>query len=325
MNRLKTKYLGLNLKNPIILSSSGLTSSLERIKSAEEAGVGAVVLKSIFEEQILSEVANVDSYSDYPEAADYLREYMTDNSLGNYVKLIQDIKRECTIPVIASINCIDGGHWVDFAQVIETAGADAIEINIFHLSTDKNLSSEVIEKNYLDTIGSIRDAITIPLSVKLASGFTNPLSIVREIYYRNIQGVVLFNRFYAPDIDIEDMTMKSAGVFSSQTELPNIIRWTGLISGSFPLIDIAASTGAHSGEDVIKLMLAGATAAELCSAIYEKGLSVIPEMLEFMKEWMTRHSFNDTKSFVGSMNVANIDSTVAYERTQFMKYYSNLR
>ena len=323
MKLLETNYLGLKLKNPIILSSSGLTSTLEKVKRAADAGVGAVVLKSIFEEQVLAEVANVDTYSDYPEASDYLREYMTENSLSEYLKLIQDIKRECGIPVIASVNCTRGGQWVNFAQVIETAGADAIEINIFQLPTDKDVEGEQVEKEYLQTIGSLRDAITIPLSVKLASGFTNPLAMVREIYYRNIEGVVLFNRFYSSDIDIEEMTMSSAGVFSTERELPNVIRWTGLISGSVPLIDIAASTGVHSGADAVKAMLAGAKAVQVCSVVYEKGLSVVGEMLEFMQEWMSRHHFRHVEDFVGKMNTANAKDAVAYERTQFMKYYSN--
>ena len=323
MERLETTYLGLKLKNPLILSSSGLTSTLDRVKKAQEAGAGAVVLKSIFEEQILSEAAHVDPYSDYPEAADYLRGYIKENSLAQYVRLIKDTKRECTIPVIASINCMSGGQWVDFARVVEAAGADAVEVNVFLLPADKDLPGEEIEKNYLDIIGAVRDAVTVPVSVKLAQGFTNPLATVREIYYRNIGGVVLFNRFYAPDIDIEDMTMSSAGVFSTARELPNVIRWTGMISGSFPLIDVAASTGIHSGGDAVKVMLAGARAVQVCSVIYERGLGAIGEMLGFMKDWMERHGMNHTRDFIGKMNTTNVKGAAVYERTQFMKYYSD--
>lgn len=323
MNILETKYLGLKLKNPIIISSSGLTSDLEKIKKAEAAGAGAVVLKSIFEEQILSEVANVDKYNDYPEASDYLRTYLTENTLGEYVRLIQRVKNECNIPVIASINCTDGGAWVNFAQVIEDAGADAIELNIFRLTSDKDLSVEQIEKSYLDIIGSVRDAITIPLAVKMAQGFTNPLAIIKEVYYRNIKGVVLFNRFYSPDIDIEKMTMQSSGVFSQRAELSNVIRWTGLVSGNIPLIDIAASTGIHTGEDAVKVMLAGAHAVEICSTVYQNGYEVIGEIVSFIEAWMKRHDKYSTSEFIGSMNVKNIKDPVAYERTQFMRYFSS--
>lgn len=323
MKKLETRYLGLKLKNPIILSSSGLSSTLDKIKDAEKAGVGAVVLKSIFEEQILSEVASIDKYTEYPEASDYIRQYITDNTLGLYLKLIQDCKRECSIPIIASINCTDKGEWINFAKVIENAGADAIELNIFQLPTDKELDSEIIEKRYLDIIASVRDAIEIPMAVKLASSFTNPLGIVREIYYRNVDGVVLFNRFYSPDIDIEKMTMHSSGVFSSANELSNVIRWTGIVSSNVPLVDVAASTGVHTGEDVVKVLLAGAKAAQVCSTVYNNGLGVIGQMLDFLSDWIDRHEFVEVSDFVGKLNHNNANQTIAYERTQFMKYFSN--
>ena len=323
MNKITTKYLGLELKSPVILSSSGLTSSLQRIKDAEAAGVGAVVLKSIFEEQIMNEVAHVDSYSDYPEAADYVRTYVQENSLGLYLKLIEEAKQQCDIPIIASINCRQAGEWVNYARVIESAGADALELNIFLLPTDKELSSDEIERNYLDIIAQVKEAITIPLSVKLGAGFTNPLAIVREIYYRNVKGVVLFNRFYPTDIDIEKMTVKAGDIFSHSSELANVLRWTAFVSGSLPLIDVAVSTGVHTGADAVKAMLAGASAVEIASVVYEKGLEVVGEINAFIGDWMCRHDFQTTRDFIGRMNAKNIPNPMLYERTQFMKYYSN--
>lgn len=323
MNRIKTKYLGLELGSPVILSSSGLTSTLQRIKDAEAAGVGAVVLKSIFEEQIMNEVAHVDSYSDYPEAADYVRTYVQENSLGLYLKLIEDAKQQCSIPVIASINCRQLGEWVNYARVIEAAGADALELNIFLLPTDKELSSDEIERNYLNIITQVREAITIPMAVKLGAGFTNPLAIVREIYYRNVKGVVLFNRFYPTDIDIEKMTVKAGDIFSHSSELANVLRWTAFVNGSIPLIDIAVSTGVHTGADAVKALLAGASAVEIASVVYEKGLHVVGEMNTFIRDWMQRHDFHTTRDFIGRMNAKNIPNPMLYERTQFMKYYSN--
>ena len=232
MNRIKTKYLGLELNSPVILSSSGLTSNLQRIKDAEMAGAGAVVLKSIFEEQIMSEVAHVDSYSDYPEAADYVRAYVEENRLGLYLKLIEDAKQQCDIPIIASINCRQAGEWVDYARVIEAAGADALELNIFLLPTDKETSSDEIERNYLNIITRVKEAISIPLSVKLGAGFTNPLAIVREIYYRNVKGVVLFNRFYPTDIDIEKMAVECLAVDGFGERLAAADRRGGLHRGA---------------------------------------------------------------------------------------------
>ncbi len=323
MNKITTKYLGLELKSPVILSSSGLTSSLQRIKDAEAAGVGAVVLKSIFEEQIMNEVAHVDSYSDYPEAADYVRTYVQENNLGLYLKLIEEAKQQCDIPIIASINCRQAGEWVNYARVIESAGADALELNIFLLPTDKELSSDEIERNYLDIIAQVKEAITIPLAVKLGAGFTNPLAIVRELYYRNVKGVVLFNRFYPTDIDIEKMTVKAGDIFSHSSELANVLRWTALVNGSLPLIDVAVSTGVHAGADAVKAMLAGASAVEIASAVYEKGLEVVGEINAFIGDWMYRHDFQATCDFIGRMNSKNIPNPMLYERTQFMKYYSN--
>lgn len=323
MDRIKTKYLGLELKSPVILSSSGLTSTLQRIKDAEAAGVGAVVLKSIFEEQILNEVAHVDSYNDYPEAADYVRTYVQENRLGLYLKLIEDAKQQCGIPIIASINCRQAGEWVDYAQVIEAAGADALELNIFLLPTDKETSSDEIERNYLNIIERVKEAVTIPLSVKLGAGFTNPLAIVREIYYRNVKGVVLFNRFYPTDIDIEKMTVKAGDIFSHSSELANVLRWTAFVNGSLPLIDIAISTGVHTGADAVKAMLAGASAVEVASVVYEHGLEAVGRINGFVDDWMRRHDFQTTRDFIGRMNASNISNPMLYERTQFMKYYSN--
>ena len=323
MDRIKTKYLGLELKSPVILSSSGLTSTLQRIQDAEAAGVGAVVLKSIFEEQILSEVAHVDSYSDYPEAADYVHAYVKDNSLTQYLDLIREAKQKCNIPIIASINCRQAGEWVNYARVIESAGADALELNIFLLPTDKEASSEAIERKYLEIITQVKEAVTIPLSVKLGAGFTNPLAIVREIYYRNVPGVVLFNRFYPTDIDIEKLSIRAGNIFSQPSELANVLRWTALVNGALPLVDIAVSTGVHSGEDAVKAMLAGASAVEIASVVYEKGLPVIGEINAFVCDWMRRHEFQATSEFIGRMNAKNISNSELYERTQFMKYYSN--
>ncbi|MEG1664038.1 MAG: dihydroorotate dehydrogenase-like protein [Mucinivorans sp.] len=324
MNRLETRYLGLLLKSPIIVSSSPFTANLENIKKAEAAGAGAVVVKSIFEEQILSEIVSVDSYADYPEAADYLKSYIMENSLGLYLELIQAAKHECRIPIIASINCTAKGDWINFARVMENAGADALELNIFQLPTNKELSSEQIQKNYLEIVAMVRDAVTIPVSVKLAQNFTNPLEIVRELYYRNIKGVVLFNRFYTPDIDIEQRTMTSGGVWSGTSELGNVIRWSGLVSGNLPLVDVAASSGVHTGEDAVKVMLSGAKAVQVCTALHNGGYEAITAMNLFIDEWMRRSGFEQTTEFIGHLSSSNVRDTKAYERTQFMRYFSNI-
>lgn len=323
MNKLETTYLGLRLRNPIILSSSGYTSTVEKVKQAEAAGVGAVVLKSIFEEQILGEIANLDKYSDYPEASDYLHSYMSENSLNTYLELIRGAKAECAIPVIASINCTEGGEWAKYAREIEAAGADALELNIFELPTDREVRSAVLEERYLDIISLVRSQITIPLSIKMAQGFTNPLWMAKEVYFRKVNGLVLFNRFYSPDIDVEKLSVHSASVFSTSAELPGVIRWMGLVSSAVPQLDLAASTGVHTGGDVVKAMLAGACAVQICSTVYQNGLGVVGQMLEELRGWMEGHEFNDTGAFIGMMNWGRSGDSIAYERTQFMRYFSN--
>ncbi|MFI3295219.1 MAG: dihydroorotate dehydrogenase-like protein [Rikenellaceae bacterium] len=325
MNRLQTKYLGLTLKSPIVVSSSPYSSTLEHIIKAENAGAGAVVLKSIFEEQILAEIDNTASYSDYPEAADYLNAYITENSLATYISFIQQAKARVDIPIIASVNCNAGGEWIKFARVIEDAGADALELNIFHLPTDSNTTAQEIEKIYLDTVAAVRDAITIPLTVKLAQGFTNPMYIAKEIYFRNAAGVTLFNRFYSPDVDINNLAIHSSNVWSNPSEIHNVIRWVGMISSDVPMLDVASSTGVHSPEDVIKLMLTGAKAVQICSVIKEKGIGVIKEMNEFIIDWMRMNNKQTTSDFIGALSYKSIPEINGYERTQFMKYFSSNR
>lgn len=322
-NRLSTTYLGLELQNPVILSSSGFTSTAEKVAQAEKFGVGAVVLKSIFEEQILSEITNIDKYSDYPEAADYIHGYMSENSLNQHLEIISKAKKNCHIPIIASINCMDNGDWTKYAREIQNAGADALELNIFELPIDKDDRSSQIEERYLNIVSKVQDSITIPLTVKMAQGFTNPVSMAKEIYFRGAKGITLFNRFYSPDIDIENLSLQSAGVFSHSNELSNIIRWTGIISSKVPQLQISASTGIHTGKDAIKAILSGASTVQLCTTVYKNGLEVVPEILTFMNDYLSRHNYSSIDQIVGLMNWDNASDSIAYERTQFMKYFSN--
>lgn len=315
--------MGLDLTSPIILTSSGMTASLERIKEAEAAGAGAVVLKSIFEEQIMHEIAHQESYSDYPEASDYLRHYIEEHNLGGYLELIRKAKEETQMPIIASINCQRAGEWIDYARQIEEAGADAIELNIFLLPTDKDVEAAEIEARYLEIATQVKETVEIPVSVKLGPAFTNLLSMVKDLYYRNINGVVFFNRFYPIDIDVERMEVKVGAIYSQPTELSNILRWTAFVNGYVPLIDVAVSTGVHSGEDAVKALLAGASAVGITSAIYQKGFGVIGEMNQYIIDWMNRHDYQMIQDFTGRLNAKNIANPTLYERTQFMRYYSN--
>ncbi|HEX2934537.1 MAG TPA: dihydroorotate dehydrogenase-like protein [Bacteroidales bacterium] len=325
MISLETKYLGLTLKNPIIISSSGLTDSVEKIKRLEKAGAGAVVLKSLFEEQIKAEAGDMISSNidNYPDAADYINSYIKDNSLDQYLTLIEEAKKQTQIPIIASINCYSPEEWTNFAAKIESAGADALELNVFYLPTDKDFTSADYEKVYFDITVKIKNKIKIPFAIKLNPHFTNLTYIIDQVFYRGASGVVLFNRFYEPDIDITTKKFKAAHVLSSPADLRNTLRWIAITTAQIENIDIAASTGAHSGESVIKLLLAGAKAVQMCSAVYSKGPEVISSALKELSDWMSQNKYTSIEDFRGSLNYKHIPDPSIYERSQFMKYFSS--
>ncbi|MBQ4279626.1 MAG: dihydroorotate dehydrogenase-like protein [Rikenellaceae bacterium] len=318
---LSVKYLGLELRNPIIVSSSPFTASADKIVRLEQHGAGAVVLKSIFEEQLIGETAFLDRYHDYPEAADYLGAYVRSDYVDSYLDMIAQAKQRTSLPIIASINCVTGGEWVEFARRIEEAGADAIELNIFLLPTDKDQDSDAIERQYLDIVGKITSTVSIPVSVKLGSRFTNILSIVKEIYYRHGKGVVLYNRFYEPDINIDNISLVEGDTFSMAGELRNSLRWIALTSAQVPLIDISVSTGVHTGEDAVKALLAGARTVQVCTALYKHGLGAIDDMLAFMTGWMQQHTFQYVSDFSGMLNQKGVADPDFYERVQYMRYF----
>nr|WP_321410057.1 dihydroorotate dehydrogenase-like protein [uncultured Carboxylicivirga sp.] len=325
MANLETKYLGLTLKNPIIVSSSGLTNSVEKIARVVEAGAGAVVLKSLFEEQINYEINNAiykGEGFDYPEAVDYIKGYTHDNAVGEYIKLIKDTKAKFDIPVIASINCFSADEWVDFAQQIEAAGADALELNVFMVNTDKNSDPSEYENLYYEVINNVSQVVNIPVSIKLGSYFSNLVSVVNKISVSGAIGVVMFNRFYEPDIDIDKMTITSSDVFSTSADIRRTLRWVAIVSGKIENIDISASTGIHDGEGVIKQILAGAKTVQVCSAVYKNGSSVIADMKSKLESWMDEKGFATIDDFRGKMNYSKIVDPQLYERAQFMKYFS---
>jgi len=323
MANLQTTYLGLSLKNPIIVSSSGLTSNVETIKKLEAYGAAAVVLKSLFEEQILHEAGSLSVHSDYPEAEDYLKAYVTSNNVEKYLELISEAKEAVDIPVIASINCISASKWIDFAAKIQEAGADALEVNVFVLPTDSRKTAEDYEAVYYTLAEKLRRLISIPIAFKLGNHFTNPLRIIEQLWYRNIQGVVLFNRFFAPDLDIKSMKVTSAEVFSNPSDIRDTLRWVAMASHIVPKIDISASTGVHSGEAVVKMMLAGASSAQVCSTLYKNGTAHLKSLVTFVEKWMDEKGYTSMADIKGTMNYGKIGDPDVYERSQFMKYYSS--
>ncbi len=323
MTDLTTKYLGLTLVNPLIVSSSGLTDSVEKIIELEKIGAGGVVLKSLFEEQIMFEAGRYSGYSEYPEAADYINSYTKDHSVGNYLSLIEEAKKAVNIPVIASVNCITSSEWVDFSKKIENAGADALEVNVFYLPTDKEVGPEDFEKVYLELAEKLRNRVSIPVVFKLGRQFSNLLNIANRLYHRKINGIVLFNRFYEPDIDTDRLKLVPAEVFSLPSEIRQTLRWVGVVSGRIRGIDIAASTGVHDGKAAIKLLLAGAAAVQVCSVLYKNGTGYLGSMLADIRKWMETNNFSSIQDFKGTLNYGNVRDPSIYERSQFIKYFSS--
>jgi len=327
MADLTTRYMGLTLRNPIIAGSSGLTNSVEKVVDLEKAGAGAVVLKSVFEEQIKARVntsvVQSDASYSYPEAEDYIGNYTKENEVAEYLELIRQCKSKVSIPVIASINCISLSEWLSFAVKIQEAGADALELNVFVLPSDPKRSGDQNEQVYLDIALAIIKAVSIPVALKISYYFSGLAKTTLKLSWTGIKGMVLFNRFYSPDIDIDKFEVTSDNVLSSPDEIFFSLRWVAMLSARLHC-DIAASTGVHDGAGVIKQLLAGAKAVQITSCLYKKGNGQIQEMLKFLENWMARHEFKTTNDFIGKMSFKEADNPAAYERVQFMKHFAGI-
>lgn len=323
MANLKVNFVGLELKSPIIAGSCGLTSDIVKLQEMERYGVGAVVLKSVFEEQIMQEASQSISDAGYPEEEDYVRNYVRAHTLNQYIGLIKAAKSTLKIPVIASINCVRDGEWVDFACQLENAGADAIELNAFILPLDEFAESTDVENMYFNIVKHVKSQIKIPVIMKLSHYFTNLPAFISKLKAYGADAVTLFNRFYEPDINIENETVGAASVFSMPTDLRTTLRWTGILAGKDPLLQISASTGVHSGEAVVKLLLAGATTVQVCSEMYESGISSLAVMNRFLSSWMVDKSYQTIEDFRRKLSYAEVDNASRYERAQFMKYFSS--
>jgi dihydroorotate dehydrogenase (fumarate) len=320
MPNLQTKYMGLSLNNPIIAGSSGLTKSLEKIQQCEEAGAGAVVLKSLFEEVLAEEDWGFgDAAASHPEAYDYMRaELKLQYGPNDYCDLISDAKKQVKIPLIASINCVSAKWWTDFAKKIEAAGADAIELNVFTTATDTDIDSPVLEKLYYDILEEVKSKVNIPVAMKIGMYFTALPSFVSQLGKRGLDALVLFNRFTEPDIDINKLELKTTFSFSSENEINRLLRWIAILSGKMGY-NLSATGGIHNAEGIIKILLAGATTVQLTSALYREGVSKIKEMENYIRAWMTKHDFESIDQFRGMLNFANTANPELFLRTQFME------
>jgi dihydroorotate dehydrogenase (fumarate) len=319
---LTTRYMGLRLENPIIASSSGLTSNVDGVRRCAEAGAGAIVLKSIFEEQISAEVDGLARAGSgeawHPEAEEYISRYGREDAVSGYLDLIAAAKREVSVPVLASIHCVSAGSWTDFARRAEEAGADALELNLFILPSDPRRDGAANERVYFDVAREVKSRISIPVAMKIGPHFSGLSRTLVELSRTGLDGLVLFNRFFRIDFDIEKLEMVPARIFSSPEETVVPLRWISILSGRVGC-DLAAATGVHDGTAVVKHLLAGAAAVQVCSALYEHEPDYLGVMLGQLRDWMQRHDFSSLKEFRGRLSASASSNPAAYERVQFMK------
>ncbi len=322
---MKTSFLGLELRSPIVVGSSPYTASLANIERCVEAGAGAVVLKSIFEEQILHQAASFDTtpQTGMGDAGEYLERFLGEAYKEDFLRLTAGA-RALDIPVIASINCFSASPaWIDYASALEQAGASALELNIFLLPADRTVPSPVVEQAYADIVRRVAAAVRIPVSVKLPMRLTNLLAMGDALLARGARGLVLFNRFFEPDIDVERLEFVAGNPFSSPDELRNVLRSAVQCATFLPQLDLAVSTGVHDGPAAVKALLCGARAVQICTAIHRYGYEVIGRLDAFVDEWAARHGFRTLDEFRGRLNFGRRSDDLS-QRVQYMNYFPHL-
>jgi len=321
---ISTTYLGLTLPSPVIAGSSGLTGSVDKIAAFARHGAGAVVLKSIFEEEIYFEQEDIIKEAEADGVSldqfDYYDFHLKGQKLDRYIELIKGAKQAVDIPVIASINCVYSHEWTAFAKQIEGAGADALELNMFFLPSDFERSAREQEEAYFEIIDKITKTVSIPVALKISYYFSSLGPMIQRLSRTGVAGLVLFNRFFSPDIDIDSFKVKPSFVFSTPAELAVSLRWIAIMAQKVDC-DLAASTGVHDGPALIKQLLAGAQAVQTASSLYKHGPAHIETMLTSLREWMQKHGFNSIDDFRGRMSQEKASNPAVYERTQFMRYF----
>lgn len=318
MADLRVQYMGLSLENPLVVASSGLTRTAEQVRQWEEAGAGAVVMKSLFEEEIQAHIDAESTGTEHTEALDYVRELETSAGIQAYTKEVRNAKKQASIPVIASINAVSRDWWVDHVPAVVDAGADAIELNISLMPYDYKSEEDRILDFYTATVAAVRARVAVPIAVKIGSHFTSIPAVVDRLHWAGAQAVVLFNRFYQLDIDVEKLQLRSASPFSSRDDIALALRWITVTFGKTEA-ELAASGGIHNGEDAIKVLLAGAQVAQVCTALYQNGDDHLQKMKDEIAAWMNRHSFTTISQFRGKLSQKRSDHPESFERLQYIK------
>jgi dihydroorotate dehydrogenase (fumarate) len=321
---LRTRYLGLELRNPIVAAASPVTSSVDSLKRLEDAGVAAVVLPSLFEEQIEHEemashnlmLAGAELS---PEARGFFPEMQNYNTgPDNYLRLIKEAKQALTVPVIPSLNGYTPGGWTNIAKQFEQAGADAIELNIYFLATDPEDSSAEIEKRYVDLVASVSRMVSIPVAVKVSPYFSAMANMAARLAGAGASGLVLFNRFMQPDILLDELEVAPHLVLSTSDELRLALRWIAILRGRIRA-SLAATGGAHTAEDALKLLLAGADCVMVASSLLRKGPNHVASLVKGVKQWMTEREYDSVEQLKGSLSQQSCPDPAAFERSNYMK------
>lgn len=319
-----TEYLGLTLKNPIVPSSSPLSRSVNDIRRLEDAGASAVVMYSLFEEQITTESFYLDYYlshgtDSYAESLNYFPEMQSYNvGPDEYLELIRSATDSVDIPIIGSLNGTSTGGWIDYARRIQDAGASALELNIYYIPTSTYLMGAEVEYIYTDILHDVKGAIEIPVAMKLSPYFSSTANMAQRLADGGVDGLVLFNRFYQPDFDIENLEVVSRLVLSNSNELRLPLCWVGLLYGRVN-VDFAITSGVHTYQDALKGLMAGAKVTMMASELLQNGINRIGEVLEEMKRWMQEHEYSSVKQMIGSMSQQHVIETAAFERANYMK------
>ena len=322
---LSTTYMGLQLPNPLVAAASPLSRELDTVKRLEEAGIAAVVMYSLFEEEIrhaeleLAHHLEASSHS-HAEALDYFPDLGHFHSgPDGYLEQIRRLKQAVSVPVIASLNGVTPGGWTDYARKMEEAGADAIELNVYLIPTHPDLDGPAVEQLYLDDLARVRASVKVPVAVKLSPFFSSLPHMARRLEAAGADGLVLFNRFYQPDLDIEALEVLPEVRLSNSASLRMSLRWTAILRSVVSRASLAVSTGVHTGRDVIKATMAGADVCQLAACLLIHGPDHVRGMLETLSHWMTEHEYESIRQMKGSMSLGKVADPAAFERANYMK------
>jgi dihydroorotate dehydrogenase (fumarate) len=327
---LTTNYLGMTLKNPIVASSSPLSHNVDSIRRLEDAGAAAVVMYSLFEEQITFDSFYIDHYltsgtNSFAESLSYFPEMQDYNSgPDEYMNLIKQAKEAVDIPIIGSLNGVSAGGWTDYAALMEAAGADAIELNVYYIPTNQELDGSEVENIYLNTVRAVKRAVSVPVAIKLSPFFSSTANMAKRLVAEGANGLVLFNRFYQPDIDLETLEVVPRLVLSNSSELRLPLRWVAILYGRL-LADLAITTGIHTSEDVLKALMAGAKVTMMASELLHNGIRRINLILDELRVWMDEHEYESVAQMIGSMSQQHCAEPSAFERANYMKTLDSYR